>query len=111
MRIFQEKIFERVLSVTTFRTEEEAIQIANDTSYGLGAGLWTRDIMKAYRVSRAIKAGRVWVNCYHEYPSHAAFGGYKKSGFGRECHKLTLEHYQQLKNIIISYSPQPTGLF
>jgi aldehyde dehydrogenase len=111
MRIFQEEIFGPVLSVTTFRTEEEAIQIANDTSYGLGAGLWTRDIMKAYRVSRAIKAGRVWVNCYHEYPSHAAFGGYKKSGFGRECHKLTLEHYQQLKNIIISYSPQPTGLF
>ncbi|GAB0083943.1 hypothetical protein TOC8172_36550 [Pseudomonas syringae] len=97
MRVFQEEIFGPVVSVTTFKDEAQAVAIANDTEFGLGAGLWTRDINRAYRVGRAIKAGRVWTNCYHLYPAHAAFGGYKKSGVGRETHKIALEHYQQTK--------------
>jgi len=111
MRIFQEEIFGPVLSVTTFKDEEEALAIANDTEYGLGAGLWTMDMNRAYRMGRAIEAGRVWTNCYHLYPAHAAFGGYKKSGIGRETHKMMLEHYQQTKNILTSYSPKPLGFF
>ncbi|WP_243298584.1 aldehyde dehydrogenase [Bacillus litorisediminis] len=111
MRIFQEEIFGPVLSVTTFKDKEEALEIANDTLYGLGAGVWTRDINTAYRFGREIQAGRVWTNCYHQYPAHAAFGGYKKSGIGRETHLMMLEHYQQTKNLLISYSDKPTGLF
>jgi aldehyde dehydrogenase len=111
MRIFQEEIFGPVVSVTTFKTPEEALQIANDTLYGLGAGVWTRDINKAYRFGRAIEAGRVWTNCYHSYPAHAAFGGYKMSGIGRETHKMMLSHYQQTKNMLVSYSPQKLGFF
>jgi aldehyde dehydrogenase len=111
MRIFQEEIFGPVLSVTSFGTVEEAIAIANDTAYGLGAGVWSRDGRLAYRVGREIKAGRVWTNCYHVYPAHAAFGGYKQSGFGRETHKLVLDHYQQTKNLLVSYSPKALGLF
>ncbi|WP_138416664.1 aldehyde dehydrogenase [Aquibacillus sediminis] len=111
MRIFQEEIFGPVLSVTTFKTDEEALDIANDTLYGLGAGVWTRNINKAYRFGRAIEAGRVWTNCYHAYPAHAAFGGYKMSGIGRENHKMMLEHYQQTKNLLVSYSPQKLGFF
>ena len=111
MRIFQEEIFGPVLSVTPFDTEEEALRIANDTLYGLGAGLWTRDINRAYRMGRGIQAGRVWTNCYHLYPAHAAFGGYKKSGFGRENHKMMLDHYQQTKNVLVSYSPKALGFF
>jgi len=111
MRIFQEEIFGPVTSVTTFKTTEEAIQIANDTLYGLGAGVWTRDAHEAYQVPRAIQAGRVWVNCYHAYPAHAPFGGYKKSGFGRETHKMMLNHYRQVKNILISYSKSKLGFF
>jgi aldehyde dehydrogenase len=111
MRIFQEEIFGPVLSVTTFKTEEEALSLANDTLYGLGAGLWTRDGSRAYRMGRAIKAGRVWTNCYHLYPAHAAFGGYKQSGIGRENHKMMLDHYQQTKNILVSYSPKKLGFF
>ncbi|MDB5906421.1 MAG: aldehyde dehydrogenase family protein [Massilia sp.] len=111
MRIFQEEIFGPVLSVTTFKDEAEAIAIANDTLYGLGAGLWTRDGSRAFRVGRAIQAGRVWTNCYHLYPAHAAFGGYKQSGFGRENHKMMLEHYQQTKNLLVSYSPKALGFF
>jgi aldehyde dehydrogenase len=111
MRIFQEEIFGPVLSVTPFDTEEEALSIANDTLYGLGAGVWTRDINRAYRFGRAIQAGRVWTNCYHLYPAHAAFGGYKKSGIGRETHKMMLDHYQQTKNVLVSYSPKPLGFF
>lgn len=111
MRIFQEEIFGPVLSVTTFEDEEEALQIANDTLYGLGAGLWTRNINTAYRMGRGIQAGRVWTNCYHLYPAHAAFGGYKKSGIGRENHKMMLDHYQQTKNLLVSYSPKPMGFF
>lgn len=111
MRIFQEEIFGPVLSVTTFKDKEEALEIANDTLYGLGAGVWTRDINMAYRFGRDIEAGRVWTNCYHQYPAHAAFGGYKKSGIGRENHKMMLEHYQQTKNLLISYSEGPAGLF
>ena len=111
MRIFQEEIFGPVLSVTTFKDEEEALQIANDTLYGLGAGVWTRDISRAYRVGRGIEAGRVWTNCYHAYPAHAAFGGYKQSGIGRETHKIMLEHYQQTKNLLVSYSPKKLGFF
>ncbi|ODA66005.1 Acetaldehyde dehydrogenase 2 [Methyloligella halotolerans] len=111
MRIFQEEIFGPVLSVTTFEDEEEALEIANDTLYGLGAGLWTRDVNTAYRMGRGIQAGRVWTNCYHLYPAHAAFGGYKKSGIGRENHKMMLDHYQQTKNILMSYSPKPMGFF
>ena len=111
MRIFQEEIFGPVLSVTTFEDEEEALSIANDTLYGLGAGLWTRDINRAYRMGRGIQAGRVWTNCYHLYPAHAAFGGYKKSGIGRENHKMMLDHYQQTKNVLVSYSPKALGFF
>ncbi|UYZ61504.1 aldehyde dehydrogenase family protein [Hymenobacter weizhouensis] len=111
MRIFQEEIFGPVVSVTTFRTTEEAIAIANDTLYGLGAGVWTRDAHELYQVPRAIEAGRVWVNCYHHYPAHAPFGGYHKSGFGRENHKMMLNHYRQNKNMLISYSQQKLGFF
>ncbi|MTW87640.1 aldehyde dehydrogenase family protein [Virgibacillus dakarensis] len=111
MRIFQEEIFGPVLSVTTFKDNEEAMEIANDTLYGLGAGVWTRDINTAYRFGRGIEAGRVWTNCYHQYPAHAAFGGYKKSGIGRENHLMMLDHYQQTKNLLISYSEGPAGLF
>ena len=111
MRIFQEEIFGPVVSVTTFKTEAEALAIANDTEFGLGAGLWTRDINRAYRMGRGIQAGRVWTNCYHMYPAHAAFGGYKKSGVGRETHKMMLDHYQQTKNLLISYDVNPLGFF
>ncbi len=111
MRVFQEEIFGPVLAVTTFKTEAEALEIANDTIFGLGAGLWTRDINRAYRMGRGIQAGRVWTNCYHLYPSHAAFGGYKKSGIGRENHKMMLDHYQQTKNLLVSYSPKALGFF
>jgi aldehyde dehydrogenase len=111
MRIFQEEIFGPVVSVTTFKTNEEAIEIANDTLYGLGAGLWTRDSHEIYQIPRAIKAGRVWVNCYHQYPAHAPFGGYKKSGFGRENHKMMLDHYRQTKNMLISYDKNRLGFF
>jgi aldehyde dehydrogenase len=111
MRIFQEEIFGPVLSVTTFKDEEEALAIANDTLYGLGAGVWTRSIHQAYRMGRAIQAGRVWTNCYHLYPAHAAFGGYKQSGIGRENHKMMLDHYQQTKNMLVSYDPKPMGFF
>jgi aldehyde dehydrogenase len=111
MRIFQEEIFGPVVSVTTFKDEAEALAIANDTEFGLGAGLWTRDMNIAYRMGRGIEAGRVWTNCYHHYPAHAAFGGYKKSGVGRETHKMILEHYQQTKNLLVSYSTSPLGFF
>jgi aldehyde dehydrogenase len=111
MRVFQEEIFGPVVAVTTFKDEAEALDIANDTEYGLGAGVWTRDINRAYRMGRAIKAGRVWTNCYHLYPAHAAFGGYKKSGVGRETHKMILNHYQQTKNLLISYDINPLGFF
>lgn len=111
MRVFQEEIFGPVIAVTTFQDEAQAVQIANDTEYGLGAGVWTRDINRAYRVGRAIKAGRVWTNCYHLYPAHAAFGGYKKSGVGRETHKMMLDHYQQTKNLLVSYDTRPLGFF
>jgi len=111
MRVFQEEIFGPVTCVTTFKTTEEAIAIANDTLYGLGAGVWTRDAHEMYQVPRAIQAGRVWVNCYHAYPAHAPFGGYKKSGFGRETHKMMLNHYRQTKNMLISYSKQKLGFF
>jgi aldehyde dehydrogenase len=111
MRIFQEEIFGPVVSVTTFKDEEDALQIANDTLYGLGAGVWTRNINNAYRFGRNIEAGRVWTNCYHAYPAHAAFGGYKNSGIGRENHKLMLSHYQQTKNMLVSYSPDALGFF
>jgi aldehyde dehydrogenase len=111
MRIFQEEIFGPVTCVTTFKTTEEAIAIANDTLYGLGAGVWTRDAHELYQVPRAIQAGRVWVNCYHAYPAHAPFGGYKKSGFGRETHKMMLNHYRQTKNMLISYNKNKLGFF
>ncbi|HPJ10233.1 MAG TPA: aldehyde dehydrogenase family protein [Flavobacterium sp.] len=111
MRIFQEEIFGPVTCVTTFKTVEEAIEIANDTMYGLGAGVWTRDAHEIYQVPRAIKAGRVWVNNYHAYPAHAPFGGYKKSGFGRENHKMMLDHYRQTKNMLISYDKNKLGFF
>ena len=111
MRIFQEEIFGPVLAVTTFKDEAEALAIANDTPYGLGAGVWTRDGSSAYRMGRAIKAGRVWTNCYHAYPAHATFGGYKESGIGRETHKMMLDHYQQTKNLLVSYSPKKLGFF
>lgn len=111
MRIFQEEIFGPVLAVTKFETEEEALAIANDTIYGLGAGVWSRDGATAYRMGRGIQAGRVWTNCYHLYPAHAAFGGYKQSGIGRENHKMMLDHYQQTKNILMSYSPNALGFF
>ncbi len=111
MRIFQEEIFGPVVSVTPFKTEEEALAIANDTLYGLGAGVWSRDGNRAFRLGRAIQAGRVWTNCYHLYPAHAAFGGYKQSGIGRETHKMMLDHYQQTKNLLVSYSPKALGFF
>ena len=111
MRIFQEEIFGPVLSVTTFRNEEEALAIANDSAFGLGAGVWSRDANTCYRFGRAIEAGRVWTNCYHAYPAHAAFGGYKQSGIGRETHKMMLDHYQQTKNLLVSYSPKKLGFF
>ncbi len=111
MRVFQEEIFGPVVSVTTFKTVEEAIEIANDTVYGLGAGVWSRDANIAYRAGRGIQAGRIWTNCYHAYPAHAAFGGYKQSGIGRETHKMMLDHYQQTKNILMSYSPSKLGFF
>jgi len=111
MRVFQEEIFGPVLAVTTFDTPEEALQIANDTLYGLGAGVWTRNGTRAYRFGREIQAGRVWTNCFHLYPAHAAFGGYKQSGIGRETHKMMLDHYQQTKNMLVSYSPKALGFF
>src|ERR1700735_5201865 len=111
MSVFQEEIFGPVVSVTTFKTDEEALSIANDTLYGLGAGVWSRDANRCYRFGRAIQAGRVWTNCYHAYPAHAAFGGYKQSGIGRENHKMMLDHYQQTKNMLVSYSPKKLGFF
>ena len=111
MRIFQEEIFGPVLAVTTFKDEAEALAIANDSEFGLGSGLWTRDMNRAYRMGRGIQAGRVWTNCYHLYPAHAAFGGYKKSGVGRETHKMMMDHYQQTKNLLVSYSTSPLGFF
>ncbi|MEM6844508.1 MAG: aldehyde dehydrogenase family protein [Bacteroidota bacterium] len=111
MRVFQEEIFGPVVCVTTFKDEAEAIEIANDTLYGLGAGVWTRDMHQAYQISRAVKAGRVWVNNYHNYPAHAPFGGYKKSGIGRENHKMMLAHYRQTKNMLISYDKKAMGFF
>ncbi|MGJ0484920.1 MAG: acetaldehyde dehydrogenase ExaC [Methylomicrobium sp.] len=111
MRIFQEEIFGPVLAVTTFKDEAEALAIANETLYGLGAGVWSRNGNVAYRMGRAIKAGRVWTNCYHTYPAHAAFGGYKESGIGRETHKMMLDHYQQTKNLLVSYAEQKLGFF
>ena len=111
MKIFQEEIFGPVLSVATFKDYDEAIKIANDTIYGLGAGVWSRSTHTAYRAGRAIEAGRVWTNCYHIYPAHAAFGGYKKSGIGRENHKMMLDHYQQTKNLLVSYSTKAMGFF
>jgi aldehyde dehydrogenase len=111
MRIFQEEIFGPVVSVARFADFEDAIKIANETLYGLGSGVWTRDMNTAYRAGRAIQAGRVWTNCYHAYPAHAAFGGYKQSGIGRENHKMMLDHYQQTKNLLVSYSPTKLGFF
>lgn len=111
MRIFQEEIFGPVIAVTTFKDEAEALELANDSAYGLGAGVWTRDANLAHRMGRGIQAGRVWTNCYHLYPAHAAFGGYKASGIGRETHKMMLEHYQQTKNLLVSYSTSPMGFF
>jgi aldehyde dehydrogenase len=111
MRIFQEEIFGPVVSTTTFKTQDEALAIANDTLFGLGAGVWSRDINTCYRFGRAIQAGRVWTNCYHAYPAHAAFGGYKQSGIGRENHRMMLDHYQQTKNLLVSYSPKKLGFF
>ncbi len=111
MRIFQEEIFGPVVAVTTFTSEEEALKIANDTEYGLGAGVWTRDMNRSYRMGRNIQAGRIWTNCYHLYPAHAAFGGYKKSGIGRYTHKMALENYQQTKNLLVSYDINPLGFF
>jgi aldehyde dehydrogenase len=111
MRVFQEEIFGPVLAVTTFRDEQEALEIANDTMYGLGAGVWTRDGSRAFRMGRAIQAGRVWTNCYHLYPAGAAFGGYKSSGVGRENHRMMLDHYTQTKCLLVSYDPKPLGFF
>jgi len=111
MRVFQEEIFGPVLAVTSFKDDADALAIANDTLYGLGAGVWTRNGNRAYRFGRAIQAGRVWTNCYHLYPAHAAFGGYKQSGIGRENHKMMLDHYQQTKNMLVSYSPKAMGFF
>ncbi|MEG3755501.1 aldehyde dehydrogenase family protein [Psychromonas arctica] len=111
MRVFQEEIFGPVISITTFKDEEDALKIANDSEFGLGAGLWTRDSNVAYRMGRGIQAGRVWTNCYHLYPAHAAFGGYKQSGIGRENHKMMLDHYQQTKNMLVSYDINPMGFF
>jgi aldehyde dehydrogenase len=111
MRIFQEEIFGPVVSVTRFKDMDDALMLANDTLYGLGAGVWSRDVNTCYRMGRGIKAGRVWTNCYHAYPAHAAFGGYKQSGIGRETHRMMLEHYQQTKNLLVSYSPKKLGFF
>ncbi len=111
MRVFQEEIFGPVLAVTKFKTMDDALSIANDTLYGLGAGVWSRDANTCYRMGRGIKAGRVWTNCYHAYPAHAAFGGYKQSGIGRENHRMMLNHYQQTKNLLVSYSPKKLGFF
>ena len=111
MRVFQEEIFGPVVSVAKFKDEAHALQLANDTLYGLGAGVWSRDGSRAYRMGRGIQAGRVWTNCYHLYPSHAAFGGYKQSGIGRETHKMMLDHYQQTKNLLVSYNPNKLGFF
>jgi aldehyde dehydrogenase len=111
MRIFQEEIFGPVVSVTSFDDPDDALKLANDTLYGLGAGLWSRDVNTAYRMGRGIQAGRVWTNCYHLYPAHAAFGGYKSSGIGRENHAMMLDHYQQTKNMLVSYSPKKLGFF
>ena len=111
MRVFQEEIFGPVVSVATFKTKEEAMEIANETLYGLGAGVWTRDVNTAFEFGKGIQAGRVWTNCYHLYPAHAAFGGYKHSGIGRENHKMMLNHYQQTKNVLFSYDPKPLGFF
>ena len=111
MRVFQEEIFGPVVCATSFKDEADAIAIANDTLYGLGAGVWTRDMHQAYQISRAVEAGRVWVNCYHAYPAHAPFGGYKKSGIGRETHKMMLNHYRQTKNMLISYDKNKLGFF
>ncbi|HEY8214245.1 MAG TPA: aldehyde dehydrogenase [Methylocystis sp.] len=111
MRVFQEEIFGPVVSVTTFKDDDEALAIANDTLYGLGAGVWSREANRCYRFGRAIQAGRVWVNCYHAYPAHAAFGGYKQSGIGRENHRMMLDHYQQTKNMLVSYSEKKLGFF
>jgi len=111
MRIFQEEIFGPVVSVARFADFDDAMKTANDTLYGLGAGVWTRDMNTAYRAGRTIQAGRVWTNCYHAYPAHAAFGGYKQSGIGRETHKMMLDHYQQTKNLLVSYSPTKLGFF
>lgn len=111
MRVFQEEIFGPVVAVTSFADEADALKIANDTLYGLGAGVWTRDGSQAYRAGREIQAGRVWTNCYHAYPAHAAFGGYKQSGIGRENHRMMLDHYQQTKNLLVSYSPKALGFF
>ncbi|HEY9352841.1 MAG TPA: aldehyde dehydrogenase family protein, partial [Nocardioides sp.] len=111
MRIFQEEIFGPVVSLTGFDDEADALKVANDTLYGLGAGVWSRDGSQAFRAGKEIKAGRVWTNCYHAYPAHAAFGGYKQSGIGRETHKMMLDHYQQTKNLLVSYSPDALGFF
>jgi aldehyde dehydrogenase len=111
MRIFQEEIFGPVVAATSFATMDEALSIANDTLYGLGAGVWSRDANTLYRMGRGIQAGRVWTNCYNLYPAHAAFGGYKQSGIGRETHKIMLDHYQQVKNLLVSYSPKALGFF
>jgi aldehyde dehydrogenase len=111
MRVFQEEIFGPVVSTTTFEDFDDAMSIANDTLYGLGAGVWSRDANTAYRAGRAIQAGRVWTNCYHLYPAHAAFGGYRQSGIGRENHRMMLDHYQQTKNLLVSYDPKPMGFF
>ena len=111
MRVFQEEIFGPVVGVTTFKSYEEAVKIANDTDYGLGAGVWTRDTNLAYKTAREVQAGRIWMNCYHQYPAHAAFGGYKKSGIGRETHLDALKHYQQTKNLLVSYDENPLGFF
>ena len=111
MRVFQEEIFGPVVCLTSFKDEADALEIANDTLYGLGAGVWTRDTHQAYKISRNIQAGRVWVNCYHLYPAHAPFGGYKKSGIGRETHKMMLNHYRQTKNMLISYDKNAMGFF
>jgi aldehyde dehydrogenase len=111
MRVFQEEIFGPVLAVTTFKDDADALRIANDTLYGLGAGVWTRDMSRAFRMGRSIQAGRVWTNCYHLYPAHAAFGGYKSSGVGRENHRMMLDHYSQTKCLLVSYDPNPLGFF
>jgi aldehyde dehydrogenase len=111
MRVFQEEIFGPVVAVTSFKDDDDALAIANDTLYGLGAGVWTRNGTRAYRMGRGIQAGRVWTNCYHHYPAHAAFGGYKQSGIGRENHRMMLDHYQQTKNMLVSYTPKAMGFF